>query len=196
MKCKTIAFVLFALLISGVSHAGWRDKVNEVKKSAANKYSETKEAVSQKSHSYSDAIKSKKEELKQSVKKKKHSFDEAFNRKKQEKKDEAIERMEQKMIELHQSLIEINKIGFIADEVRVVSGFPPHAEVFFSDRGTTGREDDILLKNKHKKVLYKVLKLLRDTRKIKVAHYEIKRVKIDFTVPPKIILITSVNLNN
>lgn len=113
------------------------------------------------------------------------------------KKDEAIEKLEQEMVGLHTSLIEISKIGFIADEVRIVSGKPlPHAEIFFSDIGATGQEISIIDKNSDKKTLHIILKLLNETRKINIIHFEIKRVKIDFTFPPKISLITKVVLHD
>lgn len=109
-------------------------------------------------------------------------------------KDQVIEKIENTLQGLHSSLIEAKKIGFIPDDVRVVSSIIPHVEVFFSDIGETGREQEILEANKGRKMLYPVLKFLNDTRRISVANYHIKRVKVNFTVPPKITIIANVDL--
>ena len=98
------------------------------------------------------------------------------------------------MKDIHESLVEISKIGFLADNVSIISGLPPHAEISFSDIGETGKETQILEKNKSKKKLYKILKMLIDTRKINVAHYKIQGVKIDFSWPPVVTLDAKVDL--
>lgn len=175
MKKLVVVASGMVLVLSGIGvEAGWRDKLEQAK----------------------DATKEKHEQVKESATDSGQSYSERYSSFKASKKDEAIEKLEEKMEELHGSLIEISKIGFVADEVRIVSGLPPHAEVFFSDTGETGKEAQVMAANAHKKVLSKVLKLLNDTRKINVAHYEIRRVKMDFTVPPKLHLVTNVDLNN
>lgn len=92
----------------------------------------------------------------------------------------------------HEILTELNKVGFKADKVIIGSGIAPSLAVVFKDTGETGSEGDILDKNKHIRIFSPILKLLLATRKFHANNYKLETIKVDFSIPPKVVLVTTV----
>lgn len=105
--------------------------------------------------------------------------------------DVVINKMESSLKNLHTTLIELNKAGFRADEVWISSSFA--ITVIFKDMGETGKEQEVLNDNKEHKILSLTLKLLLKTRKFSVAHYKIRNLEVELSIPPKLILQTSID---
>lgn len=164
MKQNVYTIFLLALLLPVSINADWKDKVIDAKDKVK------------------DAISEKTDELPSNV----SNYGQAVKELVMEKTEGALEK-------LHENLIELNKAGFRADEVWIEGTLTPTITVIFEDVGETGKEDDVLRDSKDKIILSSTLKMLLNTRKFKMKHYQIKKLKLEYSIPPKLTLQATVN---
>ena len=189
MKLFKIVIASSLLVLSSSLSADWRDALAE--KAAA-----AKAAASEKANSALERAQEIKEDRMDNnpdYQARMASVSDSVNNMKNKSKDAAIKQSESLLENTHDALIELNKAGFRADEVWIESGLKPTLVVLFKDTGETGSENQILEQNKGRKIFIPVLKSLLATRKFHVAHYRLEKVRVHFSFPPKVILMTTVD---
>ena len=95
---------------------------------------------------------------------------------KQKVYEKAVSSTERLGEEVHETLELAKKLGFYVDEVRFEVSLTPKVEIFFRDKGDTGKLYSLL--DDANKAQKTVLRMLQATRNFNVAHYSPTGIKL------------------